>query len=175
VREDQVSHGARDPDVTESAFLLELVVVREGAPVREDRLLEAGDHDRRELEALGDVQGHHRDRAGAAVELVGVRNQRHALDEVHQRVVLTRGRGEFAEVLQTRIGLVGVLGAQGVTHPRLAHDRVDDFAWCEVIGERAKFIEHEGELLRAVERLAAETGLFGVVRRLGEGEPCWAA
>ncbi len=101
-----MSHRAGYADVTEPTFLFELVVVRERATVREDRLLESGDDDRRELETLGDVQRHHRYRASAAVELVGVRDQRHALDEVHQRVVLTRGRGEFAEVLQARIGLV---------------------------------------------------------------------
>ena len=170
VGENQVPHGARDPDVTESTLLFEFVVVRERSAMREDRLFEAGDDDRRELETLGDVQRHHRDRAGTAVELVGVRDQRHALDEVHQRVVLTRGRGEFPEVLQPRVGLVGVLGAQRVAHARLAHDRVDDLARREVVRERAQFIEHERELLRTAERPTGEAGLLGVVRRLGEGE-----
>src|SRR5579863_1336346 len=88
VREDQVTHGARDADVAEPALLFELVVVAHGPTVREDGLFESGDHDRRILQALGDVQCHQRDRAGLAVELVGVGDERHALDEVEQRVVL---------------------------------------------------------------------------------------
>ena len=43
--------------------------------MREDRLLESGDDDEGELEALGDVQGHHRDRPRSPVELIGVGDQ----------------------------------------------------------------------------------------------------
>ena len=57
-----------------------------------------------------------------------------------------------------------------VAHARLAHDGVDHFTRREVVGERAKFVQHEREPLGPTEGLAREAGLFGVVRRLGEGE-----
>ena len=62
-REVEPLAGPGDADVGEAALLLELLGVAERAHVREDAVLEAGEEDDRELEALGRVQRHQRDDA----------------------------------------------------------------------------------------------------------------
>ena len=76
--------GPGDPDVTEASLFLELVGVAEAAGVREDAVLQAGEEDDRELEALGGVQRHQRDRAlltTLAVGVVEIGDQRDRLEE----------------------------------------------------------------------------------------------
>ena len=83
--------GPRDADVGEAALLLELVGLAERAQVGEHAVLHADEEHRRELEALGRVQGHEHDRRLVAVERVGVGHQAHLLEELVD-VGRTRGR-----------------------------------------------------------------------------------
>ena len=82
VREVELLAGARDGDVGQAALLLELgrVGVAEGG-VGEDALLHAGNEDHRELQALGGVDGHHRDGVLLACERVKVAAQGEPLHE----------------------------------------------------------------------------------------------
>ena len=88
-----------------------------------------------------------------------------------QRLVLGRRRRELAKVLQARVRLVAVLGAQRVAHTGLAHDGVDHLARREVVGQRAQLVEEEREAVRAGQRAPGEAGGTAVARGLGEGEP----
>ena len=84
----------RDADVTEAAFLLELVGIAERAHVREDAVLEPGEEHDRELEALGRVQRHERDRARLAVE---PSSSRSVTSEIASRNAWTRrGRRDLS-------------------------------------------------------------------------------
>ena len=80
--------GPGDADVGQPALLLQLARVAERAQVREDAVLQAGQEDDRELQALGGVQRHQRDHAGVVAgdrDLVGVGHQRDLLEEVGDR------------------------------------------------------------------------------------------
>src|SRR5438874_1082197 len=81
VRQEQALLRARDADVTQPAFLFELPRVGHRTHVREDALLHAGDEDDGELEALRDVQRHHRDGAFVVDDLVGVADERDLLED----------------------------------------------------------------------------------------------
>ena len=74
------------PDVEEPALLLELARLGERAEVGEDPLLQPDHEDGRVLQPLGRVQRHQRDPGAVAVELVGVRHQRHGLEEAQDVV-----------------------------------------------------------------------------------------
>ena len=78
---------AGDPDVGEPALLLELLLVVERPAVREDALLEPGDEDDRELEALGGVERDQRHRVGVALVRVLVGDERGLLEQAVERVV----------------------------------------------------------------------------------------
>ncbi len=90
VRNGEMPAGPGDPDVEEPALLLELARLGERAEVREDPLLQAHHEDRRILQALGRVQRHQRDPGAVAVELVGVRHQRHRLEEAEDVIEVGR-------------------------------------------------------------------------------------
>ena len=53
--------GARHADVRQAPLLLQLAIVLERTPMRQQPLLEPDDEDDRELQALGGVQGDQRD------------------------------------------------------------------------------------------------------------------
>jgi hypothetical protein len=76
---------ARDPDVEQPPLLLELRRVVVGAGEREEAVLEAGDEHHGELEPLGVVHRHERDRVGVGVERVDAGDERRALEEVVER------------------------------------------------------------------------------------------
>ena len=67
MRQEEPPLGAGDADVGEPALLLELLLVVEGPAVREEALLEAGDEDDRELEALRRVKRDERHRVRIAL------------------------------------------------------------------------------------------------------------
>ena len=92
VREVQPALRPGDADVREPALLLELLLVVERAAVREEALLEAGDEDDRELEALGGVERDQRHRVGVALVRVLVGDERGLLEQPVERVVRRRGR-----------------------------------------------------------------------------------
>ena len=79
--------GAGDADVGEAALLLELGLVAQRALVGEDAVLEAGEEDDGELQALGGVQRHQGHHAGVVAvrcvgDLVGVGDEGDPLEEV---------------------------------------------------------------------------------------------
>ena len=78
---------ARQADVGEPALLLHLALVVERARVREDALLEAGDEDDVELEALGGVERDQRDRVGVLLVRVLVGDQGRLLEQPVERVL----------------------------------------------------------------------------------------
>ena len=104
-------------DVTQPALLLDGRVVVDAARVREDPLLEAGDEHHRELQPLGGVNGHQRDRALLGVVAVDVGGQRDPLQETVQArllgllLVLAHLRHELEQVLDPPLGLHRRLGA----------------------------------------------------------------
>jgi hypothetical protein len=75
--------GAGHADVTEATLFLELlgVTALERADVRQNSLLHADHEHRRELEALGGVQGDQRDGVGLLVVFVDVGDQRNVFEE----------------------------------------------------------------------------------------------
>ena len=88
IGQEQTLASARDGDVGQAALLLELARVIAAAKVvhmREDALLHAGHEDRRELQALGGVNGHHGDGMRLAGERVQVGAQSQPLHERRQR------------------------------------------------------------------------------------------
>ena len=69
----QLLLGAGEGDVAESALLLHLVRLPDGADAREDRLLHANDEHRRKLQPLGAVHGHEHHGVRVRVVVVHVR------------------------------------------------------------------------------------------------------
>ena len=94
----QVLLRSRDPHVCQSTFFFELVGVTQGPHVREDTFLHPGDEDHRELETLGVVKGHQRDRT-RFLHPIDVRNQRRRLEEEFE----TAAPAEFLPLLVTEI------------------------------------------------------------------------
>ena len=115
----------------------------------EDAVLEAGEEDDRELEALGGVEGHQRDDAGVVAvggvgDLVGVGDQGDPLEEVAE------ADGDGARLDLGRVG----------ARPRL-----------RVLGELAGHRDELGEVLHAgaVLRVVARLELGEVARALEHG------
>ena len=109
-----------DADVGEPPLLLELLLVVERPAVREEALLEPGDEDDRELEALGRVERDQRDGVGVALVRVLVGDERGLLEQPVERVVgrqvVVAGRHR-AQLEQVRPALLAVLGAVGQHRP----------------------------------------------------------
>ena len=78
---------ARDAHVGQAALLFHLGRVLKRAAVREDALLQAGDKDDRELQALGCMQRDQRHRLGIVAQRIGVRDERHVLQEGGQALI----------------------------------------------------------------------------------------
>ena len=76
--------GASHPDVRQAALLLELTVVLERTPVRQQALLEPDHEDDGELEALRRVQRDQCDPVRAVLERVLVGDQCHLLQEASE-------------------------------------------------------------------------------------------
>ena len=114
VRQVQPPLRAGDADVREPALLLELLLVVERPAVREQALLEAGDEDDRELEALRRVERDQRHRIGVALVRVLVGDEGGLLEQPVERVVgrqvVVAGRDE-AQLEQVRPALLAVLRA----------------------------------------------------------------
>ena len=104
--------------------------------MREDALLHAGDEDDRVLQALGVVDRHERDEALVVGARVGVGDERDALQEDVERVVLLLGGGvelardldELGEVLLAALGLDRALGLQRVDVARVVQQRLEQVA-----------------------------------------------
>ena len=94
VHQQQPLAGTGDGNVGEAALLVDVVRPRVvlHAAVRKHVLFHAGDDDALELEALGGVDRHERDRPSLGLDLVGVAAKRHPLEEAVERRLLTRCR-----------------------------------------------------------------------------------
>ena len=116
VRQEEPLLGAGDADVGEAALLLELLLVVERPAVREEALLEPGDEDDRELEALRGVERDERHGVGVALVRILVGDERRLLEQAVERVVgrqvVVAGR-DRAQLEQVRPALLAVLGAVG--------------------------------------------------------------
>ncbi len=168
VRNGQVLAGPGDPDIEEPALLLELARLGERAEVREDPLLQAHHEDRRILQALGRVQRHQRDAGAVAVQLVGVRHQGHRLEEAEDVVEVGRLGGQLGQVLDPSVRLVGVLRHQlGQVARPLGH-QLHEVGRVDRLHQRPQLAQRLGELLRPLQRLAAEARLLGAVDGLAE-------
>ena len=82
--EEQPPFGAGHADVEQPSLLLDVPRAAAGVEVRQHAVLQSGDEDGRVLEALGAVQGHHRD-AEVGVQAVRVADQGDVVQEVRQR------------------------------------------------------------------------------------------
>ena len=82
--EEQPPFGAGHADVEQPSLLLDVPRAATGVEVRQQAVLQSGDEDGRVLEALGAVQGHHRD-AEVGVQAVRVADQGDVVQEVRQR------------------------------------------------------------------------------------------
>ena len=116
VRQEEPLLGAGDADVGEAALLLELLLVVERPAVREEALLQPGDEDDRELEALRRVERDQGDGVGVALVRVLVGDERRLLEQPVERVVrcqiVVPGR-DRAQLEQVRPAFLAILGAVG--------------------------------------------------------------
>ena len=118
VHQVQPVHRPRDAHVGQAALLLDVLLV-EGALVREDALLHAGDEHDRELEALGVVHRHQGDELVGVGEGVDVAVERYLLQEAVEAgllgplVVLAGHADELLEVLEAALGLQRALALEG--------------------------------------------------------------
>src|SRR5262249_47942166 len=95
-----------DADVREPALLLEsrAAALVERALVRKQPFLPARQEHRIELEALGRMQRHDRDRIGVR-SAVGIHDERHMLEEALQVLELLHGAYELLEIFQATLGV----------------------------------------------------------------------
>ena len=86
--------GARHAHVGKPPLLLQLALVLERAPMRQQALLHPDDEDDRELQPLGGVERDQGHPVGQLVELVLVADQRHLLQEAGEAL----RRGDLVEL-----------------------------------------------------------------------------
>src|SRR6266699_1550184 len=93
---------ARNPDMGEAALLLEAgaALVGERALMRKQAFLPARQEHGVELESLGGMQGHDRDRFGVG-RAVGIHDQRDVLEEALQVLELVHRTYELLQVLES--------------------------------------------------------------------------
>src|SRR5262249_46809405 len=112
--------GAGHADVAEAALFFEQIGFIDRAAVREQAVLQAGEKYQRELEALGIVQRHQRDRRLFVVG-VSVGDERGVIEEVADRFAALGGFGggveQFIQILDARFGFGRLFGLQ---HPLVA-------------------------------------------------------
>ncbi len=102
--QEQLLLGAGDADVREAPLLLELDRFGERPAVREDAFFHADEEHGGELETLGRVERHQHD-AVVVVEVVGVGDQCHLLEELVEAGELACRADQLAEVLDPPGGL----------------------------------------------------------------------
>ena len=186
-------------DVGEAALLLQLGLVAQRALVREDAVLEPGEEDHRELQALGGVEGHQRDHPGVVAvggvgDLVGVGHQRHPLEEVAEpdrdgagldlggvgagsglRVLgeLARHRDELGEVLHAGAVLRVLAGLElGEVAGALEHRLQDHVGALVGLDHRLDLLHHRHERLDVLQAAGGQAGrLRGAGQRLPERDP----
>ena len=132
MREVEPLARAREADIREPPLLLHLALVVERAGVREDALLEAGDEDDVELEALGGVERDERDRVGVAGVRVLVGHEGRLLEQAVERV----GRLEVA-VAADDLAQLEQVGPAVLALLRAVHEH----------GPVARLLEHRVEQL----------------------------
>ena len=190
---------AGETDVGEAALLLELGLVAERALVGEDAVLEAGEEDDRELEALGRVERHQRDDPGVVAvrgvgDLVGVGDQGDPLEEVAEadgdgagldlgrvgarprlRVLgeLAGDRDELGEVLHAGAVLRVVARLElGEVARALEHGLEDDVGALVGLDHRLQLLHHRDERLDVLQAARGQARRVGCPRqRLPEGDP----
>ncbi len=138
--------------------------------MREDPLFEPDHEDGRVLEAFGRVQRHQRDPGAVAVDLVGVRHERHRLEEAQDIVEVGGLGGQLGQVLNAPVRLVVVLGHQLGEVTRTLGDQLHEVGRVDRLHEGPQLGQGLGELLGAFESLAREAGLLGTVDGLAEGD-----
>ncbi len=176
-------------DVGQPPLLRELVGVGEGPHVRERAVLEAGEEHDGELQALGGVQGHEGDDAlvdlGRAVgvvragDLVGVRDERDALEEVGEVrlgvALLELGRDgvQLGEVLHPgRVLRVLARPELGQVAAAVEHRPEDLGRSAALLGEVAQVGHHLGERAQPGRRPRGQPGhLVDPVERRPERDP----
>ena len=126
IGQEQALAGTRDGNVGQATLLLELARVIAAAKVvhvREDTLLHAGHEHRRELQALGGVDGHHGNGMRLAGQGIQVGAQGQPLHERRQRLASERAIGalDLVGMYSTRrqlrrcgIGVARDGGGQGI-------------------------------------------------------------
>jgi hypothetical protein len=169
--------GPRDPDVGEAALLLELARAPERAHVREDAILHPGEEHHGELEPLRRVQRHERDDAAIGIrDLVGVRDERHPLEEVGERPLgilggeLLSDRLELGEVLDPGLVLRVGRGLElGEVAALLEHGLEDRRGVGSGLDDGAQVAHERDEPLDARQRARGDAGgLVGTLQRGGE-------
>ena len=105
---------AREPDVGEAALLLHLPLIVERPRVREHALLQPGDEDRVELEALGRVHRDQRDRVRVLLVGVLVGDEGGLLEQPVKRVLRIKvgvARDDLAQLEQVGPAILALLRA----------------------------------------------------------------
>ena len=165
------------PDVGEAPLLLHLVRFGERTIVREDALLDADDEHDGELEPLGRVEGHQHDLI-VVVEIVGVGDQRHLLEELVEHGELACRTDQLAEVLDPTVRLDGVLGLELAEIARVVDRGLEQVARPDVVAadHGVETVEQLDERRDAPSCRAADAGLLSVRRNAStNGTPSAAA
>ena len=170
VRHVQSLPGPSDADVGQPALLLHLIGLGEGTDVREDTFLDADDEDVRELEALGGVQCHQQHPRVVAVDLVGVGDQRHLLDELFDGGELPGRTDQLAEVLQPPRCFDRAFRLELAQVPAAIDRRLQELG--RSIGDEwRETVEQLHEPFDAPHRSARDARVLGVAERLDERLP----
>ena len=121
-------HGARDADVAKSALFFDLIRIKQRARVREQSLFHSGKHDQRELEPLGCMQRHKRDRS-VGIVVVGVGDESGVVEEVGDvlaTIMRVAGRiGELLQVLDARLRFGRVLFFEHADVAAAVHEELE--------------------------------------------------
>ena len=114
----QTLHSTGDRHVAETALFLDGRIIIDAALMRENPLLQADHQHLGELQTLGRVHSHQRDRALLRIIAVYVGSQSDAFQEVSQggllglALVLAHLRHQLHQVLQAALGLDRVLSRE---------------------------------------------------------------
>ena len=150
--------AARDPNVGKTALLLQLLIVGEGAAVREHPFLAADDEHDRELQPLGAVHRHQNDRILRRLVLVhgvDIGDERQVGQEGDERLVvvalleLHRHGQELLDVLYPRLGLQRVLTLQLDRIFRQLQHLLRQLRHRQVVAHAGQVVHHRAEVRSA--------------------------
>ena len=178
VRHRQPLLGPRHADVAEPPLLLDVVLL-DRAHVREDPVLHPEHEHGAELQALGVVQRHQRDLAGALVgHVVLGRVQRDLLEELRQRrlvapavrgdLVLARHADELLEVLDAAARLDRPLGLERLEIAGPLEHALDQLGDGDLQRDRHERLQQAAQRLHRAQRRCREADLLGAADRVPE-------